>query len=66
MLSDQRKFARGYVIRSSLLNETVVTLHACSRPLYAPHSPAAYPEEAQHASVPVSHRPRCLPPPGYL
>ena len=31
MLSDQRKFARGYVIRSSLLDETVVTLHACSR-----------------------------------
>ena len=32
MFSDQRKFARGYIIRSSLLNETVVTLHACSRP----------------------------------
>jgi len=32
MFSDTRKFARGYVIRSLLLNETVVTLHACSRP----------------------------------
>jgi len=32
MFADQRKFARGYIIRSSLLNETVVTLHACSRP----------------------------------
>lgn len=32
MLSDTRKFSRGYVIRESLLDETVVTLHACSRP----------------------------------
>mmetsp|Transcript_4198 Transcript_4198/g.10900 ORF Transcript_4198/g.10900 Transcript_4198/m.10900 type:complete len:736 (+) Transcript_4198:97-2304(+) len=32
MLSDSKKFSRGYVIRSSLLDETVVTLHACSRP----------------------------------
>ena len=31
MFADQRKFARGYIIRSSILNETVVTLHACSR-----------------------------------
>ena len=31
MLSDSRKFARGYVIRSSLLDENVVQLHACSR-----------------------------------
>jgi len=31
MFSDMRKFARGYIIRSSLLDETVVTLHACSR-----------------------------------
>ena len=33
----QRKFARGYVIRSSLMNETVVTLYACSRPTCAYH-----------------------------
>ena len=32
MFSDSRKFARGYVIKSSLLNQTVVTLHACTRP----------------------------------
>ena len=31
MFGDQRKFARGYIIRSSLYNETVVTLHACGR-----------------------------------
>ena len=37
MLSDSRKFARGYVIRSSLLNETLVTLHACTRPACALH-----------------------------
>ena len=42
MLADQRKFARGYIIRSSLLNETIVTLHACGRdscsgfPMWAP------------------------------
>lgn len=42
MLADQRKFARGYIIRSSLLNESVVTLHACGRescsgfPMWAP------------------------------
>jgi hypothetical protein len=30
MFSDSRKFANGYIIRSSLLNETVVTLHACT------------------------------------
>ena len=35
MFSDSRKFARGYVIRSSLLNETVITLHACARPMCA-------------------------------
>ena len=35
MFSDSRKFARGYVIRSSLLNQTVVTLHACTRPACA-------------------------------
>jgi hypothetical protein len=35
MFSDSRKFARGYVVRSSLLNETVVTLHACSNPACA-------------------------------
>ena len=28
---------RGYVVRSSLLNESVVTLHACSRPECALH-----------------------------
>jgi len=32
MFSDSRKFSKGYVIRTSLLNETVVKLHACSRP----------------------------------
>jgi len=32
MLADYRKFSRGYIIQSSLVNETVVTLHACSRP----------------------------------
>ena len=31
MFSDSRKFSRGYVIRSSLLDETVVKLHACAR-----------------------------------
>lgn len=31
MLSDYRKFSRGYIIQSSLANTTVVTLHACSR-----------------------------------
>ena len=42
MLADQRKYARGYIIRSSLLNETIVTLHACGRescshlPMWAP------------------------------
>ena len=42
MLADQHKFARGYIIRSSLLNETIVTLHACGRdscsgfPMWAP------------------------------
>jgi len=30
MFSDSRKFAKGYIIRSSLLNETVVTMHACT------------------------------------
>ena len=29
---DSQKFSRGYVIRSSLLNQTVVHLHACTRP----------------------------------
>ena len=37
MFSDSRKFARGYVIRSSLMNETVVTLYACSRPACCYH-----------------------------
>lgn len=32
MFADSQKFSRGYVVRSSLLNESVVTLHACSRP----------------------------------
>ena len=32
MFADFQKFSRGYVVRSSLLNESVVTLHACSRP----------------------------------
>jgi hypothetical protein len=32
MFKDSQKFARGYLIRSSLLNETVVTLHACALP----------------------------------
>ena len=32
MISDSKKFAKGYVIRSSLLNGTVVKLHACARP----------------------------------
>ena len=32
MFADQRKFARGYIIRGSLFNETVVSLHACARP----------------------------------
>ncbi|KAL1507584.1 hypothetical protein AB1Y20_007203 [Prymnesium parvum] len=32
MLHDYRKFSRGYIIESSLANETVVTLHACPRP----------------------------------
>lgn len=31
MISDQRKFAKGYVISESLSNATVVTLHGCSR-----------------------------------
>ena len=31
MFSDSAKFSKGYVIRSSLLDETVVSLHACSR-----------------------------------
>jgi len=35
MFSDSRKFSRGYVIRSSLLNETVVTMHVCSNPACA-------------------------------
>jgi len=29
MFADNAKFSRGYIISSSLLNETVVTLHAC-------------------------------------
>ena len=37
MFSDSRKFSKGYVIRSSLLNETVVVLHACSRATCALH-----------------------------
>ena len=42
MLADQRKYARGYIIRSSLFNESVVALHACGRkecsgfPMWAP------------------------------
>lgn len=37
MFADSKKFARGYVIRASLLDETVVILHACSRPSCAVH-----------------------------
>lgn len=37
MFADSQKFSRGYVVRSSLLNESVVTLHACSRPECALH-----------------------------
>ena len=49
MLADQRKYARGYIIRSSLLNETIVTLHACGRegcsgfPMWANPNPYPYP-----------------------
>ena len=32
MFSDSKKFSKGYIIRSSLLDQTVVALHACSRP----------------------------------
>ena len=32
MFADYAKFSRGYIISSSLQNETVVTLHACPRP----------------------------------
>uniref|UniRef100_A0A7S0JHL1 Uncharacterized protein n=1 Tax=Calcidiscus leptoporus TaxID=127549 RepID=A0A7S0JHL1_9EUKA len=37
MFSDQRKFSRGYIIRSSLVNESVLVLHACSRDSCAHH-----------------------------
>ena len=36
MFSDYSKFSRGYIITSSLLNETVVTLHACEKCTFAP------------------------------
>ena len=32
MLADQRKFRHGYIIRSSLFGQSVVTLHACREP----------------------------------
>jgi hypothetical protein len=37
MFADYRKFSKGYVIRSSLLNESVVTLHACAAPSCSVH-----------------------------
>ena len=36
MFSDYSKFSRGNIITSSLLNETVVTLHACEKCTFAP------------------------------
>lgn len=39
MFADQRKFRRGYIIRSSLFGQSVVTLHACSRPECQHHHP---------------------------
>ena len=64
MLADQRKFARGYIIRSSLLNESVVTLHACGRescsgfPMWAPGARREWAPELRRPlrDVGVHHR----------
>ena len=64
MFSDSRKFSRGYVIRSSLLDETVVKLHACARcarqPMWRPGQrrawgPAAGWQFRPHAPSSVCH-----------
>ena len=58
MLADQRKFARGYIIRSSLRNESLVTLHACGRdscggfPMWAPGARREWAPELRRAPQP--------------